>query len=143
MTTYSKQQTEPAALCQIHSISPEHVSRKLRTAGRLLMYEQETSMMLLAHGEIAVLVDLSLCLEPFKATPWLKESHSILTVIGTLEELDSPYRPPVLPLHARPVEVDLQLVLRAISVRECPQLDLELWNRAISLRDQQLGAITP
>lgn len=48
-------------------------------------------MMLLAHGEIAVLVDLSLCLEPFKATPWLKESHSILTVIGTLEELDVCY----------------------------------------------------
>lgn len=55
------------------------------------MYEHDTSMMLLAHGEIAVLVDLSLCLDPFKATPWLKESLSTLMVIGTLEELEVCY----------------------------------------------------
>ena len=123
------------------------------------MYERDTFMMLLVHDEVAVLVDLSLCLDPFKTTPWLSESKSILTVIGTLEELEvsrrmvsldgltdiclkSPYQPPVLPLHARPVEVDLQLVLRAISVRECPSLDLELWNRAVSLREQQLDSRT-
>ncbi|KAI0719713.1 hypothetical protein C8Q72DRAFT_863438 [Fomitopsis betulina] len=143
MTTYFKQQIEPAILCQISSISPEHVSRKLRIVGRLLLYEHDTSMMLLAHGEIAVLVDLSLCLDPFKATPWLKESLSTLMVIGTLEELETPYRPPVLPLHARPIEVDLQLALRAIAVRECPQLDLELWNRSISLRGQHFGDNVP
>ena len=123
------------------------------------MYERDSSMMLLAHEEVAVIVDLTLCLDPSKAAPWLNESNSILTVIGTLEELEvcchevsssaladtrlkSPYQPPVLPLHTRPVEVDLQLVLRAISIRECPSLDLELWSRAISLREQQLGNVT-
>ena len=52
------------------------------------MYERDTFMMLLVHDEVAVLVDLSLCLDPFKTTPWLSESKSILTVIGTLEELE-------------------------------------------------------
>ncbi|TFY69628.1 hypothetical protein EVJ58_g291 [Rhodofomes roseus] len=92
--------------------------------------------MLLADGAGAVLVDLTLCLDPFKPTPWLKESNTILIVIGSLDEVEQPYAPVVLPLHARPVEVDLQLVLRALSVREAPHLDLQLWNKAITLRER-------
>ncbi|KAH9924853.1 uncharacterized protein B0H18DRAFT_1010468 [Fomitopsis serialis] len=136
MTTYSKQQTETASLCRVSSITPEHVSRKLRVAGWLLLYDRNTSIMLLTEGESAVLVDLALCLDPFRPTPWLRESNSILMVIGSLEEVEDPYPPPVLPMHARPVEVDLQLVLRALSIRNTPQLDLELWNKAIRLREQ-------
>lgn len=55
---------------------------------RLLVYDRDTSMMLLADGESALLVDLTLCLDPFKPTPWLKESNSILTIIGSLDEVE-------------------------------------------------------
>ncbi|KZT67143.1 hypothetical protein DAEQUDRAFT_713822 [Daedalea quercina L-15889] len=136
MTTHTKQQTESATLCRIASIAPQQVSRKLRVAGRILVYDRHTSVMLLGDGNSAVLVDLALCLDPFKPTPWLRESNSTVMVIGSLEELETPYPLIELPLHARPVEVDLQLILHALSVRETRQLDLELWKRAITMREQ-------
>ncbi|OBZ66567.1 hypothetical protein A0H81_13466 [Grifola frondosa] len=125
------QQVEHASPVKLSSITTDLVSRKLRIAGRLLAYDFDTTILLLHDGDNGLLVDVSLCLNPYKSMRWLRESNAIVMVFGYLEQSSSPLPVPALPYHSRATKVNHYLVLRAMLAQEAPDLDLVLWNRCL------------
>ena len=91
------------------SRSPELVTRKIRVAGRLVRiflficsssdtttrrvqaYDSLNGLIVLRDGETTddVLVDISLCLSPFKTYPWLQEQNTVVMILGYLEAYDA------------------------------------------------------
>ncbi|KAL6308145.1 hypothetical protein BKA93DRAFT_765610 [Sparassis latifolia] len=131
------QQPETATVVRLSSITPELVARKLRVAGRLFTYIADSSTLLIADGENALFVDVSLCLSPWQSYLWLQENNGTLFALGYLEQVQDPIPLPTLPHHARPTAVDPYLVLSALVVDHVPDLDLELWN-SVAERTEQL-----
>ncbi|KAG9009370.1 hypothetical protein FRB94_012187 [Tulasnella sp. JGI-2019a] len=129
------QQTDSAKPVNIRYITDVLVGSKLRIAGRLLCYDHATSFMLLSHHPSSVLVDLSLCMNSAHNLSYLLEEQSQVMVIGLLDKSSEPLRPPILPPYSDAPKVDLTLVLRAIMVKEVPDLDLNIWNEGISALD--------
>ncbi|KAH9928762.1 hypothetical protein B0H21DRAFT_120473 [Amylocystis lapponica] len=127
---------EPATPFTMSSITRKLASRKLRIAGRLLAYDILSATILVADAGSALFVDISLCLDPGKSLPWLREGKTTVIALGYLEERDNPLPLPVLPAHAPATEVDPHLVLCALLVTDSPDLDMELWNRAIEERER-------
>ncbi|PCH43944.1 hypothetical protein WOLCODRAFT_122884 [Wolfiporia cocos MD-104 SS10] len=121
------QQSLAAVPVSLGSISPGLISRKLRVAGRLLSRSSDEALFLLSDGNNALFVDISLCLNPDKSMPYLRENNATLVVLGYLEETQIAMPLPTLPLHTRTTHVDPYLVLRAILMIESPDLDLQLW----------------
>jgi len=134
-------QIQAARPVRIASIEPQLVSQKLRIAGRILAYNREDAILLIAYGSDALFVDISLWLDPSKFLPWLEESNNIVMVLGYLEERTEALPLPTLPLHARDVEVDPHLVVSALLVSECPDLDIDMWNRSIVEREKSERSI--
>ena len=170
------QQIEHGAPTRLSTITSLLASQKLRVAGRqdfsircvsqyfaeglasrLLHDDTESSTIMIHDGEDALFVDMSLCLNPWKRSLWLRESKSVIMVLGYLE-LSSVSRPcylletfdilrgwllctecsplPLLHAHAPLVDVNPRLVLRAIIVEEARDLDLALWNRAVQAQEE-------
>ncbi|KAI0334971.1 hypothetical protein GY45DRAFT_1367013 [Cubamyces sp. BRFM 1775] len=130
------QQIESAAVTRLASVSPKLLSRKLRVAGWLLHHDTETSTIMIHDGADALLVDVSLCLSPYTPSPWLRESRTIVMVLGYLESSEKAIPLPVLPAHAPIVDVNPRLVLRAIVAEEARDLDMALWNKAIQAQEE-------
>ncbi|KAL7281267.1 hypothetical protein ACG7TL_004575 [Trametes sanguinea] len=130
------QQIESATTTRLRSISPKLLSQKLRVAGRLLHHDTANQTVLIHDGEDALLVDVSLCLNPGASAPWLRESRTVVMALGYLELSDRQLPLPVLPAHAPDVEVNPRLVLRAIVAQEARDLDMALWNKAIEAREE-------
>ncbi|CCM03338.1 uncharacterized protein FIBRA_05467 [Fibroporia radiculosa] len=129
------QKLQTATPITIASVSQEMTSRKVRVAGRVLAHNTEASLLLLADGDAALFVDISLCLSPFKSAPWLQEINTPVLALGYIEESPNPLPLPTLPLHApSATKVDPYLVLKALLVTEAPDLDLAMWNHAIEER---------
>ncbi|RPD78266.1 hypothetical protein L226DRAFT_567930 [Lentinus tigrinus ALCF2SS1-7] len=134
------QQLEPAIPTQLSSVSPAFVNRKLRLAGWLLHDNTASSVIMIHDGEDALLVDISLCLSAFKTSLWLRESKSLVMVLGYLELCPKALPLPVLHAHAPDVGVNPRLILRAIVAEEARGLDMSLWNRAIQAREDAARA---
>ncbi|KAH9855253.1 hypothetical protein C2E23DRAFT_857941 [Lenzites betulinus] len=131
------QQVESATPTKLASVSPASLARKLRVAGRLLYHDAETSTIMIHDGEDALLVDVSLCVQnAWRSPPWLRESGTIVMVVGYVESSAKPLPLPVLSAHAPLVNVNPRLVLRAIIAEGAPDLDMVLWNRAIQAREE-------
>jgi len=125
-----------AAPTRISSISLSHISRKLRIFGRVSYYDHDASLLILQDPTtsmpVGLLVDVSLCLDPFKSLSWTREKMNLLMIIGSLE-----LSPTLLsfknadqgriPLRPLP-KVNENLILRAIVLEECEGLDIKLWD---------------
>ncbi|KAI0702986.1 hypothetical protein C8T65DRAFT_786932 [Cerioporus squamosus] len=129
------QQVEPATPTRLSSISAQLVSRKLRVAGWLLHDNSASSIIMIHDGEDALLVDITLCLSAFKTSLWLRESKSLVVVLGYLEHRPIALSLPVLHAHAPDVAVNPHLILRAIVAEEARDFDMALWNHAIQARE--------
>jgi len=124
------QQPESASPIAIGAIDRKHASHKLRVAGRVLCYDADTATLTLADGNIALFVDVSLCVSATRPMGWLWETNSIAVALGHLERVLRPLPLPTLPMNAPNVVVDPRLILRAIVLNHSPDLDLDLWNTA-------------
>ncbi len=168
------QQIEHGAPTRLSTISSLLASRKLRVAGRqdlsihrspilhrlipsrFLHDDSESSTIMIYDGEDALFVDMSLCLDAWKRSLWLRESRSVVMALGYLElssvshaelrlvkilthsgvGLQKALPLPLLHAHAPLVDVNPHLVLRAVIVEEARDLDLALWNHAIQAQEQ-------
>ncbi|EGO00046.1 hypothetical protein SERLA73DRAFT_52538 [Serpula lacrymans var. lacrymans S7.3] len=81
------QQTESAMRATIGSLQADDIGRKLRIAGRMLSYDPQTALVLLHDQEKALLVDVSLCIDPQTSGRWVRERKNIVYVIGYLEQV--------------------------------------------------------
>jgi len=117
----------PMRLSVATSQQPTQLPRKVRIAGRLATtYDPSTPFIELTDGKYRLLVDVSLCLEPFKSSPWLIEKQALAMFIGHLEQHDG---------------VDGRFVLRALIAQEASDLQLTIWDRAIREREELEASI--
>jgi hypothetical protein len=80
---------DPGTLATIRSLSfPDSRlnGRKFRIAGRMVSYDSSTALLLVQDGAAAVLVDTTLCLHA--TSEWVRESGSILLVVGYLDQVE-------------------------------------------------------
>lgn len=116
----------------------------------MLSYDTDTQLVIVIDGEDALLVDVSLCVDPWTG-PWIRERLCKVMTLGHLESADVSIFPsegvathlvdfsalkdqlaiPTLPNFAPAPSVDPHLVLRAILITPVPDLDLNLWNASI------------
>jgi hypothetical protein len=54
-------------------------------ADRVLSYDSITALILLQDEDTALLVDVSLCVDPKGSRKWIQERKGVITVIGYLE----------------------------------------------------------
>jgi len=127
------QQTDPAVPMRLSVAALQQSSqlpRKVRVAGRLgHPYNSSSPYIQLTDGKCSLLVDVSLCLEPFKRSPWLIEKQALAMFIGYLERTASADNGP--------------LVLRALIAQEASDLQLALWDRAIREREDLESTSVP
>ncbi|OCH86516.1 hypothetical protein OBBRIDRAFT_797106 [Obba rivulosa] len=134
------QQPESATPISIRAIKREHASRKLRVAGRVLCYDADSATLTLADGDVALFVDVSLCVSTQKPMGWLWETNNLAVALGYLERVLKPLPLPTLPVNAPNTVVDPRLILRALVLNHSPDLNLALWNVAAEkLRQAQNG----
>lgn len=118
----------------------------------LLSYDIATALILLLDKDQAVLVDVSLCVNP--SSSWVRERLGVLMIIGYIETssvsprceyyrlscihcwYDSKVQVPIptIPAYAPAPVIDPQLLFRALRVIQASDLDLDLWNLAIEER---------
>ncbi|KAH8093951.1 hypothetical protein BXZ70DRAFT_373398 [Cristinia sonorae] len=122
------QQTDPAVPVTLSAVTSQPSSQKIRIVGRLTEPCSPSSPFIeLTDGkQNTLLVDISLCLEPFKSSPWLREKHSLVMLVGYLEDLDDD----------RAAAGQRRVVLRALLAQETSDLQLGLWERAIREREE-------
>ncbi|KAF8622763.1 hypothetical protein AX15_006850 [Amanita polypyramis BW_CC] len=130
-----RQQTEHAVPTRVETVDQNAVGRKLRLVGRVLSYEPTTGMALLLDGEQGLILDVSLCVDHYSSS-WTRERLCLVMVVGHLEtspllhvQTDLPI--PIIPAHAPTPRLDPRLVLQAVLVTQCADLDVNLWNTAI------------
>ncbi|TDL25973.1 hypothetical protein BD410DRAFT_559686 [Rickenella mellea] len=144
----------------IASISESHVGRKLRLAGRLLSFDDETQLILLQDDSShAVLVDVSLCIDPMQTPPELRDTRTIVNIVGYLETSNvrissvicwliihitilpcqTELHVPIIhnPALTDAPDIDPFLVLRALLLIPTADLDLGLWHEGIRLREEE------
>lgn len=136
------QQPETASVVRLSSITPRLVPRKVRIAGRLILYDAKSSLLLVADGGNALFVNASLCLNPRCSYSWLSESNTIVCALGYLEQLTDPIPIPTIPYHAPAISVDPYLVLSALLMDEKPDLDLDLWNSIAEKMERHLNIVS-
>lgn len=126
------QQMDAAVPTRIQSLETNMAGRKLRLAGRLLSYDIATALILLLDKDQAVLVDVSLCVNP--SSSWVRERLGVLMIIGYIETSSVQVPIPTIPAYAPAPVIDPQLLFRALRVIQASDLDLDLWNLAIEER---------
>jgi len=129
----SRSFVDTAVPTRLLSVTEALVGNKLRLAGRMLSYDSLTSLVLLQDQDVAVLVDVSLCVD--KTSAWVREKKCVVMVVGHLEESPTPLPIPVLPAYAPAPVIDPHIVLRALVVTSGADLDMRLWNGAIEERE--------
>ncbi|KZV93836.1 hypothetical protein EXIGLDRAFT_835427 [Exidia glandulosa HHB12029] len=129
-----------ATILALNQVTRQHSGDKIRIVARTLAYDSANHILLVAHDAHALLVDVSLCLNPKRQALFLRPK-SIVMLIGRLElsEVALP-----VPAHSATVTVDDQLVLRAVLARhlEDTEIDLATWSDAIS-RDSSVASFAP
>ncbi|KAJ3487698.1 hypothetical protein NLI96_g3351 [Meripilus lineatus] len=132
--TSMPQQPDHATPTLFSSISTESAATKVRVVGSVWFYDSTTATLWLKSEERGLPVDLRLCLDPKKSYAWLGEHNSKIMVTGHLElpnhtEIESVQRPP----DQDQAEL-LPVILRAILVKEVPDIDVNLWKITIEQR---------
>ncbi|KIM92027.1 hypothetical protein PILCRDRAFT_810024 [Piloderma croceum F 1598] len=123
------QQTEPATPTRLSAIGKDHTGCKLRVTGRMLSYDSMTALVLLQDEDTALLIDVSLCVDPKSSGRWIRERKDIVTAIGYLERSPTQLTIPDLPPYSAAPDIDPALVLRALLVQPVfPDVDMKLWN---------------
>ncbi|EMD32097.1 hypothetical protein CERSUDRAFT_37648, partial [Gelatoporia subvermispora B] len=80
------QQPESALPISIRAIEREHATHKYRVAGRLMLwYDERSATLTLGDGDVALFVDVSLCVSAQKSMEWLWETNNTVVVLGYLE----------------------------------------------------------
>ncbi|KIK94984.1 hypothetical protein PAXRUDRAFT_141733 [Paxillus rubicundulus Ve08.2h10] len=98
------QQVDSATVIMLDCITEDDIGRKLRVAGRMLTYDAETALVLLHDASSALLVDVSLCVDPDVILSveiannelkdrtvdhhWALERKGYVWVVGYLERAD-------------------------------------------------------
>ncbi|KAI0063672.1 hypothetical protein BV25DRAFT_1915147 [Artomyces pyxidatus] len=77
---------DSATPTRLSTIRPGLVSRKLRVLGRVLCYDAKTATMVLCNEDLALPVDVSLCLPSNGRVRWLMDAWSTVSVFGYLEQ---------------------------------------------------------
>ncbi len=54
----------------------------------LQSYDPDGNIICIRDGDVSLLVDVSLCLSPFKTYPWLREPNTVVMALGYLEKDD-------------------------------------------------------
>ncbi|KAL0953753.1 hypothetical protein HGRIS_004942 [Hohenbuehelia grisea] len=129
--------TDSAIPTRIASINDTVVGHKLRVAGKILCYDPLSARALLLDKDIALLVDVSLCLDRWSSS-WIRERLAPVMIIGHLEAVDTRLPLPELPDHALPPLVNQDIYLQALLVIATPTLDLTLWNQSIQEGEETL-----
>jgi hypothetical protein len=113
----------------------------------MLSYDSITALVLLYDEDTALLVDVSICVDPKSSGRWIRERKGIVTTIGYLERspvshatlfpkfllltmyLQTQLTIPDLPPYSAAPGIDPALVLRALLVQPVfPDVDMKLWN---------------
>ncbi|KAF9469972.1 hypothetical protein BDZ94DRAFT_1231526 [Collybia nuda] len=135
------QQTDTAIPTRLSSVNQSLVGKKLRLAGRngvpnrLLSYDVTTGLILIAGEDKAILVDVSLCVDPWSSA-WIREPWATIMTIGYVESSLGQLPIPIIPAYASAPSIDPKLVFRALLVVESADLDLDLWNSSIKERER-------
>ncbi|KAF5380397.1 hypothetical protein D9615_004526 [Tricholomella constricta] len=101
----------------------------------LLAYDSVTGLILLLDGNQTILVDATLCVDPWSGS-WVREHLGTIRVIGHLEASPVDIPIPTLPTYAPAPGLDPKLVVRAVLVERAADMDMELWNKAIEERER-------
>ncbi|KAJ3801037.1 hypothetical protein GGU11DRAFT_308867 [Lentinula aff. detonsa] len=80
-----------AAPARLAAIGDALVGQKLRLVGRMMCYDSTTGFISLWDKEDALLVDVTLCLDP-SANVWLQDNFCSIQVIGHLEKCSRTHR---------------------------------------------------
>ncbi|KIK67291.1 hypothetical protein GYMLUDRAFT_257198 [Collybiopsis luxurians FD-317 M1] len=113
---------------QLASIDDAFVGHKLELAGRMMSYDSETGFILLSDKDVALLVDVALCLDR-GANIWVQNRFIPLQVIGHLDKCSKDMPIPMLPPHmSKEPKIDSRLILRAIMVIPASAIDQNKWN---------------
>ncbi|KAF8723910.1 hypothetical protein AX14_009016 [Amanita brunnescens Koide BX004] len=123
------QQTAHATPTRIASLGQSMVGSKVRVAGRILSYEPTTGLALLLDGEQGIIIDVSLCID-HNSSSWTRERLSLAMVVGYVET-SMEVAIPTIPAHAPAPRVDAGVVVRAVLVTACADLDLDVWKAGI------------
>ncbi|EPQ57356.1 hypothetical protein GLOTRDRAFT_137701 [Gloeophyllum trabeum ATCC 11539] len=113
-------QTDAALPVRLADLGDEMVGRKVRVAGRVLTYDAAAARIVLAEGRAALVVDVSVCLDPSRRQGWARAGKEVVMVLGYFERVEGDG-----------VGGGQGRVLRAVLVVEAPDLDLGLWGRAV------------
>lgn len=114
----------------------------------MLSYDAETGLIILIEGKHGLLIDILLSLDS-QSLLWATERLSTVITIGRLEHskvsifadqynascrygLQTPLKLPAVPSHVPSIEINQNLVLRAILLVPSPDLDLDLWNAVLT-----------
>jgi len=128
---------ESALLLQIRSLDNALIGKKLRIAGRIVSFDSDTLVLLLRDdANNACLVDASQCIDLSKSLLWLRETSSPVIVLGYLDGNKDDFPIPTLPAFAQAPQIDSSLYLQALLLMPSPDLDLNLWEEVIRLREE-------
>ncbi|KAH8828508.1 hypothetical protein DL96DRAFT_1603537 [Flagelloscypha sp. PMI_526] len=120
---------ESARPTLLNDLSSLSLGRKVRVAGRLSSYDPKTCTFILLDKTSSILVDASLCVNPF-ASHWVRIDRGILEVIGRIEaQEDSDSEPEDAPTESNS---NSSRVLKAILVLPRPDLQLDLWESSLT-----------
>ncbi|KAG6819873.1 hypothetical protein H0H93_007807 [Arthromyces matolae] len=125
------QQTGVAKLATVKSAVDGAVSgQKLRLVGRT------EGLVLLVEEEQALLVDVSFCVDT-RMGEWVRDRHGKVMVLGHLEAVSEELPIPMLPTYVPAPSLNPMLVLRAVLVEQCTELDMSAWYKEIEERNRE------
>ncbi|TCD65180.1 hypothetical protein EIP91_003002 [Steccherinum ochraceum] len=128
------QQTDPALPVRLSTVALQQPSSKVRVAGRVSVpYNPPSPLIEISDGKHSLVVDVSLCLNPFQTAPWIRERQAPVMFIGYLEPAKSSE------LRTDAGEEGGMMLLRAIVARSADDLQLAIWDRAIQAREELEG----
>jgi len=127
---------DSALLVPVDDELPKYVGKKIRIAARLLGYDYSTGLALLANKTHGVLVDPSLCFDPFEQDHWARQLKMPIMVIGQIEETEEPLEIPKLTSYTEEPTIKPSLLLKAILLKPEPTLDLRVWEEAVYARQK-------
>ncbi|KAK7692843.1 hypothetical protein QCA50_004478 [Cerrena zonata] len=125
---------EPAIPTRLRDVSTKKLPMKVRVAGRVSSYDVASSTMILSDEDDNVLIDVSLCVDPYVPSTWLREAHTLVVAMGYLEQTPKDVR--YLRSDISVSKATKKIIFRALLVREANDLQLSSWYKAIEERQK-------
>jgi len=128
---------QTASVTPVSNVNDHLIGRKLRLIGRMLSYDSIAALVLIQDQDTALLVDVSLCVDPRTSGKWIRERKSMVFVLGYLERSNTQLIIPNLPSYSLAPNINPSLVIRALLVYPTlPDVDLKLWNEILNEHDE-------